>query len=405
MPTGVTQPALDGQNLLNRCRGGRGRNRGRLGSQNRRSRGRVYRGILRQRRRGGHSGSLGTPGRTICKVLLVEGIELGFRYASVTIRVEILEGRGATRATGTARTIHAFRSGTEFTTRRRTLTETAVTLRASFHAIAFGATVKLTARGRTLAEATVATFPTSGRRTEAFTVTIELAAGRGTLAEAAVTTFAATGRTIAFTVAIEITAWRRTLAEVVATLRAALHADAIGAAIEIAAGRGTLAITAIVTFTASGRAVAFAVAVELAARRRTLAITTITTFGAAIFRSGELRVAITTAGTFRIPTQLRARARRPFRSRPFLGTDHAAQTNQAERAETTGKEHRRPDTALLKESFAAHLAILLTVRRALSASWVSISGAAPIGRVIRPSSCPTVAPKHNDSRHGHITSS
>ncbi|MBL7646326.1 MAG: hypothetical protein JNK74_09085 [Candidatus Hydrogenedentes bacterium] len=307
----------------------------------------------------------------------MEGIKLGFRYASVAIRVEILERRRAARATGTTGSFHAFGTGAEIATGRRTLTEiTTVALRAALHAPTFGATVKFTARRRTL------TIPT-------------LAA------------FGATGRTITFAVAAELTTGWRTLTEVFVALRSALHGPTVGATIKFTAGRRTLTIPTLAAFGATGRtisfavateltagwrtltiptlapfgatgrAVAFAVALERATGRRPLAITMLTTFRSALFGSGELRVTIATAGALPIPPHFRARIWGRVRAGPLLGSHHAAQTDQAKRAETAGKKHRRPDTALLKESFAAHLAILLTVRRALSASWVSIPGGLP----------------------------
>ncbi len=383
----------------------------------------------------------------------MEGIELGFRYAAVTIRVEILEGRGATSATGTARSSHAFRSGAkvttgrrplaeatlattgraitftvaiEFTARRGALAEVVATLRAALHAMTFGAAVKIATGRRTLAEATVATFAASGR-TITFGAAVKIATGRGALAEAAFATFGPALHAVAFRAAVKLATGRRALAETtVATFAASGRTITFGVAVKIATGRGALAETTVATFTATGGAVTFTVAVELAAGRgalaeavatlRTavelaagrgpLAITAITTFGAAIFWTGKFRVAIAAAGTFSVPPHFRARARRPFRSGAFLRTDHAAQTNQAQRAETASKEHRRPDTALIKNSFAAHLDILLTVRRAVSGVLGFDSGGpASIGRVIRPSSCPTVAPEHNGSRHVQITSS
>jgi hypothetical protein len=188
------------------------------------------------------------------------------------------------------------------------LAKTAVTLRSTLHAMAFGAAIKLAARGGTLVVAAIATFPATRRRAKAFTITVEFAARRGTLAETAIAAFPATRR----------------------------------------------------------RTKAFTVTVEFAARRGTLAITTLATFGAAIFRSGKLRMAITAAWAFGIPSHFRARAGCPFRSGAFLRSDHAPQTDQAQRADTASKKHRRPDTAFLENSFAAHLAILLTVRRTVS---------------------------------------
>jgi hypothetical protein len=337
----------------------------------------------------------------------MEGLELGFRYAAIAIRVEVFEGRGTTRATGTARSFHAFRTWAEITTGRRTLAESTVAaFTTTGRAITFTVAVKLATGRRALTESTVVTLRASFHAV-AFGAAVEIAAGRGPLAEATLATFAASGRAIAFGAAVKITTRRRALAEVtIATFAATRHAMAFGAAIKLAAGRRALAITAITAFAATGRTVTFTVAVELATGRGPVAITATAAFGPTIFRSGEFRVTIATAGTFRFPPHFRARARSRIRSRTFLRSDHAAQTNQAKRAETASKEHRRPDTALFKNSFAAHLDILLTVRRAVSGVLGFDSGGpAPIGRVIRPSSCPTVAPEHNGSRHVQITSS
>ena len=127
-----------------------------------------------------------------------------------------------------------------------------------------------------------------------------------------------------------------------------------------------MTVTAMATFAATGRTVAVTVAVELATRRGTLAITPITAFGPAIFGTGKFRTTVATAAarSLGIPPDFRSRA--GFRPRSFLSPDHAAQANEAQRAETASKEYRRPDTALFKDSFAAHLDILLTVRRTVS---------------------------------------
>ncbi len=338
----------------------------------------------------------------------MEGIELGFGYAPVAIRVKILEGRRTTSATGTARSFHTFRSGAEFTTGRRSLAEIALaTFTAALHSVAFGAAVKITTGRRSLAEVTVATF-TATLHSVAFGAAVKITAGRRSLAVAAIATFTTTRRAVSVTVAIELATGRRTLAEAsFAPFTAALHAMAFRSGAEFTTGRRSLAEVTIATFAATGRrTVAFTVTVKFTAGRGALAITPITTLGTAIFRSGKFCATVAAAGPFGVPPHFRARARRSFRSRPFLSPDHAAETNQAQSAETASEECRCPDTVLLKNSFAAHLDILLAVRRAVSCVLGFDSGGpAPIGRLIRPSSCPTVAAQHNGSRHGYITSS
>lgn len=318
-----------------RCHGG---GRGRWG----------HRGTFRRyrlRRRLGH------PGRASSESLLVEGVKLGLRYVSIAVHIEFREGGRTEVASGTTGPVETFRSRTEVAAR-----------------------VKFT------------TFGTTGR-TKTFGAAFEITARRRRTLPIT-TAFGTTRRAVTFGTAFEITSGRRRRALTITTaFGAALGSVALGAAFEIAAWMVAMAATA---FPTSGRAIALGATFEITSGRRRRTLSVATAFAVApgvtlasrarptILGPGELGVAV----AFPTRTAFGSLDFRAERGRTigvggrFLGTDHATQTNQAQRAKATGKKHRRPGAARCKNLFAVHLDILLAVwRAALGVQGFDSSGA------------------------------
>ena len=288
----------------------------------------------------------------------MEGIELGFTYASIPVAVEVTEGRGTSRTMGPARSFHPFRAGAEFATGRGTLAITATaTFRPTVRAVAIAAAIKLATGRRTLAITATATFGTTGRAVT-FGAAVKLATGRGTLTE---TTFAmpfgTTLRTIGIGFRTKFATGRRTLA-ITTAFRPTGRAVAIAAAIKVATGRWALMVATATTFGTALRSVAFGATIKLATGRGALAVTTafrptgrrslaITATFTTEFVGWSLPVA-TTFTTIIGPGEFRATIAAAVGTvfRPgaggLLGNDDASETDESQRAEATGDKCRRP---------------------------------------------------------------
>jgi hypothetical protein len=317
--------------------------------------------------------------RTIREVLLVEGVELRFRYASVAIAIEVTEGRGPTRTAGSTGAFHAFGSGTEVTTGRRALAV------ASTFTTAFGAT------GRSITVG-FGTEVTTGRRTLAVASTFT-------------TTFGATGRSITVGFGTEVATGRRTLA-VASAFGATGWAIAIGIGTEVTTGWRTLAVaTAFTTaFGATGRSITIGFGTEVTTSLHIAPFTA--TLGAGELGATVAAAVIRTLGPLKTSTFILPGAGTGIRAGGLLGNDYTAQANHTQGTQAAGEEGGFTDTMRCKDSFVAHVDILLLVWRAVTdVQGFDFRGVRRVfGSAFRPSSCPTVAPEDNESRPGQITS-